>query len=141
MLSQDELTIIFLSLKVAAASVVFALPLAIGVALILARVQFVGKTLFDAVIQLPLVLPPVVIGYFLLIGFGRMGPLGAFFEQVFGISFAFRWTGAALAAATLRLSRTTVSSSAESMGELSCIQSRSRYAMKFQCKSKPGMPD
>ena len=98
MLSQDELTIIFLSLKVAAASVVFALPLAIGAALILARMQFAGKTLFDAIIHLPLVLPPVVIGYFLLLGFGRMGPLGAFFEQVFGLSFAFRWTGAALAA-------------------------------------------
>ncbi len=98
MLSPDELTIVFLSLKVAAASVVFTLPLAIGVALILARTQFPGKTLFDAIIHLPLVLPPVVIGYFLLLSFGRMGPLGAFFEQVFGITFAFRWTGAALAA-------------------------------------------
>jgi len=98
MLSPDEITIILLSLKVAAASVVFSLPLALGAALLLARRQFPGKTLFDALIHLPLVLPPVVIGYFLLLGFGRQGPFGAFFEQVFGLTFAFRWTGAALAA-------------------------------------------
>lgn len=98
MLSADEATIILLSLKVAAASVLFSLPLAIGAALMLARWQFPGKALFDAVIHLPLVLPPVVIGYFLLLGFGRNGPFGAFFEQVFGLTFAFRWSGAALAA-------------------------------------------
>ena len=98
MLSTDELAIIFLSLKVATASVAFSLPLAVGAALILARLQFPGKALFDAAIHLPLVLPPVVIGYFLLLGFGRNGLLGAFFEQVFGLTFAFRWTGAALAA-------------------------------------------
>ncbi len=98
MLSADELAIILLSLKVAAASVVFSLPLAVGTAWILARLQFPGKTLFDAVVHLPLVLPPVVIGYFLLLAFGRKGPLGALFEQVLGLTFAFRWTGAALAA-------------------------------------------
>jgi molybdate transport system permease protein len=98
MLSAEEVTIVLLSLKVAAASVLFSLPLALGAALILARWQFPGKTLFDAAIHLPLVLPPVVIGYFLLLGFGRRGPFGAFFEQVFGLTFAFRWTGAALAA-------------------------------------------
>ena len=98
MLSTDELAIIFLSLKVATASVAFSLPLAVGAALILARLQFPGKALFDAAIHLPLVLPPVVIGYFLLLGFGRNGLLGAFFEQVFGLTFVFRWTGAALAA-------------------------------------------
>lgn len=98
MLSSEEITVVWLSLKVAAASVVFSLPLALGAALLLARCQFVGKTLFDAVLHLPLVLPPVVIGYFLLLGFGRQGPLGSFFEQVFGLTFAFRWTGAALAA-------------------------------------------
>ena len=98
MLSADELAIILLSLKVAAASVVFSLPFAIGAALILARLQFPGKTLFDAVVHLPLVLPPVVIGYFLLLAFGRKGLLGAWFEQVLGLTFAFRWTGAALAA-------------------------------------------
>ena len=98
MLSADELAIILLSLKVAAASVVLSLPFAIGAALLLARWEFPGKTLFDAAVHLPLVLPPVVIGYFLLLGFGRQGPLGAWFEQTLGLTFAFRWTGAALAA-------------------------------------------
>ena len=98
MLSAEETSIIFLSLKVAGASVLFSLPAAIAAALLLARTQFPGKTLVDALIHLPLVLPPVVIGYFLLLGFGRQGPLGGFFEQVFGLVFAFRWTGAALAA-------------------------------------------
>ena len=94
-------SIILLSLKVAAASVLFSLPLALAAALVLARRQFAGKTLLDAAIHLPLVLPPVVIGYFLLLAFGRKGPLGIFFEQVFGLIFAFRWTGAALAAAIM----------------------------------------
>lgn len=98
MLSADELAIIWLSLKVAAASVAFSLPFAIGTALLLARSNFPGKTLLDAIVHLPLVLPPVVIGYFLLIAFGRQGLLGQWFEEVLGITFAFRWTGAALAA-------------------------------------------
>lgn len=98
MLSAEETTIVLLSLKVAVASVVVSLPPAALAALVLARARFPGKTLFDALIHLPLVLPPVVIGYFLLLGFGRKGPFGAFFEQVFGLTFAFRWTGAALAA-------------------------------------------
>lgn len=98
MLSAEEVSIILLSLKVAAASVFFSLPLALAAALLLARTQFPGKTLVDALIHLPLVLPPVVIGYFLLLSFGRQGLLGGFFEQVFGLVFAFRWTGAALAA-------------------------------------------
>ena len=101
MLSADEASIILLSLKVGAASVILSLPPAFAAALLLARRQFVGKALVDAVIHLPLVLPPVVIGYFLLLGFGRNGPLGQFFEQVFGLTFAFRWTGAALAAAIM----------------------------------------
>ena len=101
MISAEEVSIILLSLKVAAASVLFSLPLALAAALVLARWQFTGKTLLDAAIHLPLVLPPVVIGYFLLLAFGRKGPLGIFFEQVFGLTFAFRWTGAALAAAIM----------------------------------------
>ena len=101
MISAEEVSIILLSLKVAAASVLFSLPLALAAALVLARWQFAGKTLLDAAIHLPLVLPPVVIGYFLLLAFGRKGPLGIFFEQVFGLTFAFRWTGAALAAAIM----------------------------------------
>ena len=98
MLATDEIEIVLLSLKVAATSVVCSLPFAIGTALILARLQFPGKALFDAAINLPLVLPPVVIGYFLLLAFGRNGILGMWFEQVLGLTFAFRWTGAALAA-------------------------------------------
>ena len=101
MLSADEASIVLLSLKVGAASVILSLPPAFAAALLLARRQFVGKALVDALIHLPLVLPPVVIGYFLLLGFGRNGPLGQFFEQVFGLTFAFRWTGAALAAAIM----------------------------------------
>lgn len=101
MLSADEVALILLSLKVAAIGAACSLPFAIATALILARTVFPGKALFDAVVHLPLVLPPVVTGYFLLLAFGRQGPLGAFFEQVFGLTFAFRWTGAALAAGVM----------------------------------------
>ena len=98
MLSLDELGIILLSLKVALASVVFSLPLAVAVAFLLARADFPGKALNDALVHLPLVLPPVVVGFALLVLFGRRGPIGAFLADTFGIVFAFRWTGAALAA-------------------------------------------
>ena len=101
MLSADELGIILLSLKVAGASVLFSLPLALGCALLLARGSFPGKTLFDAVVHLPLVLPPVVIGYALLVLFGRQGVIGALLHDWLGITLAFRWTGAALAAAVM----------------------------------------
>ena len=101
MLSADELGIILLSLKVAGASVLFSLPLALGCALLLARGSFPGKTLFDAVVHLPLVLPPVVIGYALLVLFGRQGAIGALLHDWLGITLAFRWTGAALAAAVM----------------------------------------
>mgnify|MGYP000623811943 CR=1 FL=1 len=101
MLSADELGIILLSLKVAGASVLFSLPLALGCALLLARGSFTGKTLFDAVVHLPLVLPPVVIGYALLVLFGRQGVIGALLHDWLGITLAFRWTGAALAAAVM----------------------------------------
>ena len=100
-LSADELGIILLSLKVALVSVAFSLPVAIGVAYVLARFEFRGKTLLDAVVHLPLVLPPVVVGFALLVLFGRRGPIGAWLEDWFGIVFAFRWTGAALAAAIM----------------------------------------
>ena len=101
MLSGDELGIIVLSLKVALASVIFSLPLAIAVAYLLARREFPGKMLLDAVVHLPLVLPPVVVGFALLALFGRQGWLGARLADWFGIVFAFRWTGAALAAAIM----------------------------------------
>src|SRR6516225_7207115 len=100
-LSADEIGIILLSLKVAIASVAFSLPVAIGVAYLLARSDFFGKTLLDAFIHLPLVLPPVVVGFALLVLFGRHGPIGSFLADTFGLVFAFRWTGAALAAAIM----------------------------------------
>ena len=99
MLSAEEIGIVLLSLKVAAASVALALPFAVAAAWLLARKDFPGKTLFDALVHLPLVVPPVVVGYMLLLAFGR-GGLGPALENL-GIVFAFRWTGAALAAAVM----------------------------------------
>jgi molybdate transport system permease protein len=100
-LSAEEWGILSLSLKVALWSVLLSLPLALVVAHLLARHDFPGKSLCDAVIHLPLVLPPVVIGYFLLILLGRRGPVGELLEQWFGIVIAFRWTGAAVACAVM----------------------------------------
>jgi len=97
----DEAGIILLSLKVALASVVFSLPVAIFFAYVLARAEFPGKTLLDAVVHLPLVLPPVVVGFALLLVFGKQGLLGRWLNEWFGIVFAFRWTGAALASAIM----------------------------------------
>jgi molybdate transport system permease protein len=77
------------------------LPFGIGVALLLARGRFWGKSVLNGVVHLPLILPPVVTGFILLILFGRRGPIGSFLEQYFGIVFSFRWTGAALACAVM----------------------------------------
>ena len=100
-MSDTELGIIVLSLKVAFFSVALSLPVAILVAHVLARFDFPGKTLLDAVIHLPLVLPPVVVGFALLLLFGKHGPIGAWLNDWFGIVIAFRWTGAALASAIM----------------------------------------
>jgi molybdate transport system permease protein len=100
-LSAQESEILGLSLKVALWSVVISLPLAILAAYVLARRDFPGKSLLDAAIHLPLVLPPVVVGYFLLLLLGRNGPLGALLEQWLGVVVAFRWTGAAIACAVM----------------------------------------
>jgi molybdate transport system permease protein len=100
-LGSEELGIILLSLRVALVSVVCSLPLAIMVAYGLARLSFPGKTLVDAVIHLPLVLPPVVVGFALLVLFGKRGPIGSLLNDWFGIVIAFRWTGAALASAIM----------------------------------------
>jgi len=100
-LSADEWAVIGLSLKVAFWSVLSSLPLALATAWLLARTRFYGKSLFDALVHLPLVLPPVVIGYFLLLLLGRRGPLGALLDEYFGIVLAFRWSGAAVAAAIM----------------------------------------
>jgi molybdate transport system permease protein len=100
-LTATEVQIIALSLRVALVSMICSLPLAIVVAYGLARLDFPGKTLVDAIVHLPLVLPPVVVGFALLVLFGRRGPIGSILEQWFGIVFAFRWTGAALASAIM----------------------------------------
>ncbi|WP_209348280.1 molybdate ABC transporter permease subunit [Pontixanthobacter sp. CEM42] len=102
-LTNAEWEIIALSLKVTSAAVLMALPIAYGLALVLARRRFPGRFLLDALVHLPLVLPPVVTGYVLLILFGRNGPIGGFLERAFGISLTFQWTGAALAAAVMAL--------------------------------------
>jgi len=96
-LSPQDLTAVQLSLRVAAVSTLVALPFGIAIATLLARKDFWGKALLDGIVLLPLVLPPVVTGYLLLITFGRRAPAGAFLADHFGIVFSFRWTGAALA--------------------------------------------
>ncbi len=97
----EEWTAIGLSLRVATLATVASLPLAVFAAYALARWRFPGRTLLDGFLHLPLVLPPVVTGYMLLLAFGRKGPVGAFLYDTFGISFSFRWTGAALACAVM----------------------------------------
>ncbi|KAI96155.1 molybdate ABC transporter permease [Rhodomicrobium udaipurense JA643] len=100
-LSPDEWTAIRLSLLVATVAVVASLPFGLAIAWVLARREFWGKSLVNGIVHLPLVLPPVVTGYLLLISFGRKGPAGQFFEQCCGLVFSFRWTGAALACAVM----------------------------------------
>src|ERR671937_1529825 len=96
-LSPDEWTAVQLSLRIALVATLAALPIGLAIAWLLARKSFWGKALLDGIVHLPLVLPPVVTGYLLLISFGRRGPIGAFLADYFGIVFSFRWTGAALA--------------------------------------------
>jgi molybdate transport system permease protein len=96
-----ELDALHLSLKVALWALVWSLPVAIAVAYLLARFDFPGKILLNAVVHLPLVIPPVVTGYILLLSFGRNGFIGHWLEANLGLVFAFRWTGAALAAAIM----------------------------------------
>lgn len=96
-LSPEEWTAVHLSLKVSTWAMLVSLPFGVGVALLLARGRFWGKSLLNGIVHLPLILPPVVTGYLLLITFGRRGPVGAFLAENFGIVFSFRWTGAALA--------------------------------------------
>lgn len=102
-LSSEEWTAIFLSLRVASVATLASLPAGVALAWILARLRFPGKALLDGIVHLPLVMPPVVTGYLLLLTFGRKGLLGAFLDQCCGIVFSFRWTGAALAAAVMGL--------------------------------------
>ncbi len=99
----EEVTAIILSLKVAGVATLAMLPIGVMLAWILARCHFWGKTIVNGLVHLPLVLPPVVTGYLLLLSFGRKGVAGAFLDQCCGFTFSFRWTGAALAAAVMGL--------------------------------------
>jgi len=98
-LTDYELQALLLSLKIASVAVIFSLPLGILCAWLLARCQFVGKSLLDGLVHLPLVLPPVVIGYLLLLAMGRQGFVGKWLYEWFGLTFSFSWRGAALAVA------------------------------------------
>lgn len=100
MVESEVAGIVLLSLKIAAIAMLLAAPLAFGVAWMLARRDFFGKSLLQALVTLPLVMPPVVTGYLLLVAFGRTGSLGRAFHAI-GIDFAFDWKGAALAAAIM----------------------------------------
>ncbi len=103
MLTDYEWAALLLSLKVAGYATVWLLPIGILLAWLLARSSFVGKGLIDSLVHLPLVLPPVVVGYLLLISMGRKGWLGQWLYQVFGISFSFSWRGAVLACMVIAL--------------------------------------
>lgn len=100
-LSPDETAAVALSLRVATLATLASLPPAIAVGWLLARRRFPGRLVLDALVHLPLVLPPVVTGYALLVTFGRRGVVGGWLHDVFGITLAFRWTGAALACAVM----------------------------------------
>jgi molybdate transport system permease protein len=97
----EELTAIRLSLWVALWAMLGSLPVGVAISLLLSRGRFWGKSLLNVVVHLPLVMPPVVTGYLLLLLFGRRGPIGEFLAETLGIVFAFRWTGAALACAVM----------------------------------------
>jgi molybdate transport system permease protein len=100
-LTPEEISALLLSLKVSAVAMAASLPFALAVAFGLARFEFPGKSLVNGIVQLPLILPPVVTGFFLLVLLGRNGAIGAWLYRAFDISFAFRWTGAAIAAAVM----------------------------------------
>ena len=100
-LSYTESEAVFLSLKVALFAVGLSLPLGIFVAWVLARMEFPGKTVLDAIIHVPLVMPPVVVGYLLLLLLGRKGVLGSWIYDTFGVTIGFSWQGAAVAAAVM----------------------------------------
>jgi len=101
MLTAEDLAIVALSLKIALAATLVSAPLAIAISLLLAKRRFWGYSILNAAVHLPLVLPPVVTGLLLLRTFGHRGVIGAWLESTLGVVFAFRWTGAALAAAVM----------------------------------------
>lgn len=103
LLTAAEWEIVALSLKVSGVAILAALPVAFGLAWVLARKRFPGKVLLDALVHLPLVLPPVVTGWLLLLAFGANGFAGRWLEDTLGVTLIFRWTGAALGAAVMAL--------------------------------------
>ncbi|WP_040855459.1 molybdate ABC transporter permease subunit [Phyllobacterium sp. YR531] len=100
-LSKEEWTAVHLSLRIASVAMIASLPFGIAVGLLLARGRFWGKSLLNGLVHLPLILPPVVTGFILLVLFGRRGPVGAFLAEHLGIVLSFKWTGAALACAVM----------------------------------------
>ena len=100
-MTPEEWTAVRLSLLVATTATLCSLPIGIATAWLLARGRFWGRSVLDTLVHLPLILPPVVTGYLLLLSFGRRGPIGGFLAEEFGIVFSFRWTGAALACAVM----------------------------------------
>jgi molybdate transport system permease protein len=100
-LEPAEVAALQLSLRVATTATLFSLPLGIAVAHLLARGRFPGRSLLNALVHMPLVLPPVVTGYLLLLSFGKRGPIGSLLYDWLGFTFSFRWTGAALAAGVM----------------------------------------
>ena len=108
-ITPTEWTAILLSLRVAIVATLVATPIGIALAWLLARRNFWGKSFVDALVHLPLVLPPVVTGYLLLLTFGRRGPAGAWLADHLGIVFAFRWTGAPKVSAACSRRRSTAS--------------------------------
>ena len=102
-MTELEYQALILSLKVGAYAVVWLIPLGIALAWLLSRKQFIGKSILDSLIHLPLVLPPVVIGYLLLISLGRQGFLGSWLYEHFGLVFSFNWKGAVIACIVVAL--------------------------------------
>ncbi|MBZ9653444.1 molybdate ABC transporter permease subunit [Phyllobacterium lublinensis] len=96
-LTNEEWTAVHLTLRIASVAMLVSLPFGIGVGWLLARGKFWGKSVLNGLVHLPLILPPVVTGFILLLLFGRRGPIGAFLDEYLGIVLSFRWTGAALA--------------------------------------------
>jgi molybdate transport system permease protein len=146
--SPEEFAAIALSLKVATVAVLVSLPFAVATAYVLARGRFRGKSLFDALVHAPLIMPPVLTGYALLVVLGRQGPVGHWLEQWFGVTFAFRWTGAVIAAAVMafplfvRSIRLSIEAIPREIDEMAASLGARPWAMFFQVLlplSRPGI--
>src|SRR3546814_18091805 len=128
MLAPGEWEAVLLSLKVGAAAMLFMLPIAFALAYLLARKRFFGRALLDAVVHMPLVLPPVVTGYILLLLFGAQGPLGGLLEAL-GLGVAFRWTGAAIASSIMAMPLMVRAIRLSKIGRASCRERVCPYVL------------